>query len=136
MSNNKDRNVGRAQTSEAGILRAAILLTLPFLSLQRDILHMLKAGLEQRPKGEEGNAPVNNSLVDLIHRLTARELQALMMVLDPSHAWRSGFGDDFQRKLADDVSEISQKFAAGAVNIIEAQSKTLDRVVELLRKIK
>jgi hypothetical protein len=136
MSNNMDRNGGRAHSGEVGMLRAAILLTLPFLSFQRDILHMLKTSLERRPKGEDGSTPANNSLVDLIHKLTARELQALMMVLDPSHAWRRGLGEDFQRKLADDISEISQQFAVGAANIIEVQSKTLDRVVELLRKIK
>ena len=136
MSNTKDRNGGRAQSGEVGMLRAAILLTLPFLSFQRDVLHMLKTGLERRPKGEAGSTPANHSLVDLVHKLSARELQALMMVLDPSHAWRRGLGEDFQRKLADDISEISQQFAAGAANIIEAQAKTLDRVVELLRKIK
>jgi len=136
MSNNKDRDGGRAQTSEGGMLRATILLTLPFLSFQRDILQLLKTSLERRPKDEGGNAPETNSLLDLMQKLTARELQALMMVLDPSHTWRRGLDEDFQRKLADDISEISQKVAAGAVNIIEAQSKTLDRVLELLRKIK
>jgi hypothetical protein len=136
MSNNNNRKVGRAQTGDGGMLRAVILLTLPFLSFQSDLLHMLKTNLERRPKGEDGNTSANNGLGDLIQKLTARELQALMMVLDPSQTWRRGLGEDFQRKLADDIAEISQKFAAGAVNIIEAQSKTLDRMVELLRKFK
>jgi hypothetical protein len=136
MSNNNIGNVGRAQTGKGGILRAVILLTLPFLSFQRDLLHILKTNLDRRPQDEDGDTPANNGLGDLIHKLTARELQALMMVLDPSQAWRRGLGEDFQSKLADDIAEISQQVAAGAVNVIEAQSKTLDRLVELLRKIK
>ena len=135
MSDNKNRTIGRA-SGDGGMLRAAILFALPFLSFQRDLLHLLKSHLERRPRAEDGSAPANDGLVDLIHKLTARELQALMMVVDPSHSWRRGLGEDFQRKLGEDISEISQKLTAGAVNIIEAQSKTLDRVVELLRKIK
>lgn len=135
MSDTKNRTGGRA-TSDGGMLRAAILFTLPFLSFQRDLLQLLKTHLERRPKAEDGSTPAHAGLVDLIHKLTARELQALMMVLDPSHAWRRRLGEDMQRQLGEDVSEISQKLTAGAVNIIEAQSKTLDRVVELLRTIK
>jgi len=132
-SNANNRNGGRAQT---GMLRSAILLTLPFLSFQRDLLCLLKTNLERQAKSEDGNRPAANSLGDLLHKLTARQLQAVLMVLDPTQAWRRGLGEDFQNQLADNAAEISEKFSAGAANIIEAQSKVLDQVMELLRKFK
>src|SRR5262245_23980854 len=121
----KDRNGGRAQYADLGMLRSAILLALPWLSLQRDLLKIIKTGLEpvKRPPEADGNTPLNHILVDLIQKATSQQLLALLMILDPAHAWRNGIGEDLQQKIASDASEISQHLAAGAVNVMEAQTK-------------
>ena len=132
-----DRSLKRAQAGEGGLLRAVILLALPWLSLQRDILNLIKANLDKPRQQAKDEAPAGrDSILDVIHKLTARELQALLMILDPSHAWRRGLGEDLQKSLDVDLAEISRTFAAGASQIIDAQSKTLDRIVALLGKIK
>ena len=135
MSTNKDRTQGRAQS---GPLRTAILLALPLLSLQRDLLQVIKAGLEKpttAPANGDGVA-ANDSIADVLQKYAARQLQALMMLVDPAHTWRNGLGEDFYKKLESDISYVSQRVASGAITLIEAQSKILERVVEALRQIK
>jgi hypothetical protein len=46
MPKDKDNNSGHAQNGEGRMLRNFILLTLPWLSLQRDILAIVKKGIE------------------------------------------------------------------------------------------
>ena len=132
-----DRRQQGAQASKGGLLRAVILLGLPWLSLQRDILNLIKANLDKPRQQAKDEAPSgSDTILDVIHKLTARELQALLMILDPSHAWRRGLREDVQKSLDVDLAEISRTFAAGASQIIDAQAKTLDRLVALLSKIK
>jgi hypothetical protein len=140
MPNGRDRNSGRTANGEGGMVRAAVLLTLPLLAFQRDLLNIMKAGLEQPPKPEtsqsdQGVPARGAGIGDLLQKLTAQELQALMMVLDPSHSLRNSLGVDFP-KLAVGVADVSQKLAGGALNIIEAQSKVLEHVIATLRQFK
>jgi len=140
MPTGRDRNSGRAANGEGGMVRAAALLTLPLLAFQRDLLNVMKAGLEQPQKQEtsqsdNGGPAANAGIGDLLQKLTVRELQAVMMVLDPSHTLRNSLGVDFA-KLAADVADVSQKLAGGALNILEAQSKVLDHVIATLRQFK
>jgi hypothetical protein len=71
MPNDKDNNSGHAQNGERGIFGSLILLTLPWLSLQRDILGVIKKGLEEHKKEDIYFKPIQH----LVH-----ELHALMMV--------------------------------------------------------
>jgi len=74
MPNDKDTRSGPAQHREGGLLGNLILLALPLLSFQRDILHTIKTSLETH-KDEHIKALAN---------LLAFELHVLMMILDPA----------------------------------------------------
>lgn len=138
MSTNADRTQGRVQNGGGGPLRMALLLALPLLSLQRDLLQVIKAGLEKptkAPATAEG-ATGNDNIVDVLQKFAARELQALMMIVDPAHRWRNGLAEDFYKKLESDIAYVSQRVSTGAISLIEAQARILERAVEILRRIK
>ena len=91
MPNDKDSSLDHAQNGEGRVLRNFILLTLPWLSFQRDMLAIMKKGIEDA------------SHVRPIENLTSRELQALMMILDPSGKWRSLLDRDLAKKNRRDI---------------------------------
>lgn len=138
MSSNQDRTQGRAHNRDGGLVRTAILLALPLLSLQRDLLQLIKASLEKpiNPPPTGDGVAANESIVEALQKYAARQLQAVMMLVDPAHTWRNGLGEDFYKKLESDISYVSQRVASGAITLIEAQSKILERVVETLRETK
>ena len=72
MSNDKDSSPDHAQSFQDGMLRSFSLLALPWLSFQREMLAIMKKGIE------------DTSHVRPVQKLTLLELHALMMILDPS----------------------------------------------------
>jgi hypothetical protein len=127
MQNDKDNNSGHAQNGERGIFGSLILLTLPWLSLQRDILGVIKKGLEEHKKEDIYFKPIQH----LVH-----ELHALMMVLDRSRKLRSHFDDDLEKKLVDEFTQLFKKVVAGSVNFIEVQEIILAGISDVLSKLK
>src|SRR5215211_660682 len=89
MPKDRDNSSGHAQDGESSMLKNFILLALPLLSLQRDMLAIVKKGIQ------------DTSHVKPVQNLTLRELQALMMILDPKRKLRDRFGADFEKKLED-----------------------------------
>jgi hypothetical protein len=124
MSHDKHSSVGDSQTPQSRVLRNFILLTLPWLSFQREILAIMKKGIEDA------------SHVRPVENLTSRELQALMMIFDSSGKWRSLSDRDLEKKITDTYAEIFPKLVAGSFAFIEAQDAVLAGMSDLLEKLR
>jgi hypothetical protein len=117
MPNDKDSNSDR-------MLRSFTLLALPWLSFQRDMLAIVKKGIE------------DTSHVKPVQKLTLLELHALMMIFDPSRKWRSPFDADFEKRVEDTYKETFPKFVSGSIQFIEAQEAILKRMSDALNTLK
>jgi hypothetical protein len=124
MPNEKDSGRDHAQKGESRVLRNFALLTLPWLSLQRDLLALMKRGIEDA------------SNVRPIENLTSRELQALMMILDPSAKWRNLLDSDLQKKLKETYTKTFPKLVSGSILLIETQEEVLASISELIDKLR
>ena len=107
-----------------GLLRNLILLALPFVSLQSQILEIVKASIKDAGRVK----PVEN--------FALLELQALMMILDRSHTLRNLISPDFEKRLEKACKEILPKLASASIEVIEAQETILKGVFEALQKLK
>jgi hypothetical protein len=116
--------VGDSQTPQSRVLRNFILLTLPWLSFQREILAIMKKGI------------ADASHVRPVENLTSRELQALMMIFDSSGKWRSLSDRDLEKKITDTYAEIFPKLVSGSFAFIEAQDAVLAGMSDLLEKLR
>jgi len=124
MPNDKDSSLDHAQSGEGRVLRNFILLILPWLSFQREMLAIMKKGIEDA------------SHVRPIENLTSRELQALMMILDPSGKWRSLLDRDLEKKIEETYTKTFPKLASGSILFIEAQETLLASISDLLDKLR
>jgi hypothetical protein len=124
MPNEKDSSRDHAQNGESRVLRNFALLTLPWLSLQRDLLALMKRGIEDA------------SNVRPIENLTSRELQALMMILDPSAKWRNLLDSDLQEKIKETYTKTFPKLVSGSILLIETQEAVLASISELVDKLR
>ena len=124
MPNDQDTNTGYPQDGESSMLRNVILLTLPWLSLQRDMLAIVKKGIE------------DSSHVKPVQNLALCELQALMMILDPKHKWRGPFGAALEKKVEELFNETVPKLVSGSIQLIEAQEIIVKRMNEALITLK
>ncbi len=100
------------------------MLALPWVSFQRDMLAILKKGIE------------DTSHVKPVQKLTLLELHALMMILDPSRTWRSPFDADFEKRVEDTYNETFPKLLSGSIHFIEAQEIILQRITDALITLK
>jgi hypothetical protein len=126
MPKDKDTHPRPPQNSEGGLLRHLILLTLPLLSFQRDILQTVRTSLETH-KDEHIRA---------IGNLLSFELHALMMILDPARKLRGRSDDKLERQLKDELTQILEKLADGLVTVVEIQEKILPHLIDTLKGIK
>ena len=124
MPNEKDSGLDQAQNGAGRVLRSFILLTLPWLSFQREMLAIMKKGIEDA------------SHVRPIENLTSRELQALMMILDPSGKWRSLLDRDLEKKIEETYTKTFPKLASSSILFIEAQQALLASISDLLDKLR
>ncbi|MGA8935620.1 MAG: hypothetical protein WB522_15265 [Pseudolabrys sp.] len=120
MPNDKDSNPDHAQS----MLRSFTLLALPWLSFQRDMLAIVKKGIE------------DTSHVKPVQKLTLLELHALMMILDPSRKWRGPFDAELEKRVEDTYKETFPKLVSGSIQFIEAQEAILKRLSEALNTVK
>jgi hypothetical protein len=124
MPNTKDSNPDQSQNGEGRVLRNFALLALPWLAFQREMLAIMKKGIEDA------------SHVRPVENLTSRELQALMMVLDPSGKWRSLLDRDLEKKIQDIYTNTVPKYVAGSLSFIEAQDRLLGSIADLLDNLR
>lgn len=122
MSNGQQNRRGDPHNGDSRVLRNFALLTLPWLSFQRDMLAIMKKGIEDA------------SHVRPIQNLTLRELQAIMMIVDPSGKWRKLIHPDLQEKIRETYLKTFPKLVSGMVHSIEAQEAVLGSIAELFDK--
>jgi hypothetical protein len=124
MPNEKKSSSDDIQDFKDSLFRNFSLLALPWVSFQRDMLAILKKGIE------------DTSHVKPVQKLTLLELHALMMIVDPSRTWRSPFDADFEKRVEDAYKETFPKLLSGAINFIEAQEIILQRASDALITLK
>lgn len=124
MPDDNRSSIDDAQNPDGRLLRNFILLALPWLSFQRDVLAIMKKGIEDA------------SHVRPIENLTSRELQALLMIFDPSGQWRNLSDPDLGQRIKDTYAEIFPKFVSGTFALIEAQEAVLAGASDLLEKLR
>ena len=124
MPNEKRNTSDDALDYKDSIFRNFSLLALPWISFQRDMLAILKKGIE------------DTSHVKPVQKLTLLELHALMMIVDPSRTWRSPFDADFEKRIEDAYKETFPKLLSGSIDLIEAQEKVLQHLSDALSVLK
>src|SRR6478752_8494021 len=124
MPNDKDSSSDHAQSFNDGILRNFSLLALPWLSFQRDMLAIMKKGIE------------DTSHARPVQKLTLLELHALMMVMDPSRTWRGPFDADLEKRVEETYKETFPKLVSGSIQFIEVQDILLKRMSDALNTLK
>jgi len=107
-----------------GLLRGLILLTLPLISFQSQVLEIVKTSIKDASRVK----PAEN--------FAMLELQALMMILDRSRTLRDLIDPDFEKRLEKACKEIFPKLAAASIELIEAQETILKGLFEALQKLK
>ena len=104
--------------------RSLILLTLPWLSFQRDVLEIAKKYV------------TDASNVKPTENFALRQFQALMMILDRSRTLRNSLDSDFEKKVEDAYKEILPKVSSASVQLIEAQEAMLATVFDALNALR
>lgn len=105
-------------------VRNLILLTLPWLSFQRDVLEIAKKSV------------TDPSHVKPTENFALRQFQALMMILDPSRTLRNRLDGDFEKKVEDAYKEIFPKVSSASVELIEAQEAILTTMFDALNTLR
>jgi hypothetical protein len=120
MPQDKHSSDDHAQTPEGRALRNFALLALPWLSFQRDILSIMKKGIEDA------------SHVRPFEHLTSRELQAFMMIFDPTGRWRGLSDRDLEKTFRETYEKILPQWVSGSRAFIDAHEAVLDSVSGVL----
>jgi hypothetical protein len=122
MPTDQNNKPGQAEKNENNILGTITLLALPWLSFQRNILEVMKGGIQDA------------SSTKPFKTLALHELHALMMILDPSGKWRNTAGADLEKKVEDTCNEAIAKISSGSINFIEAQQDLITSLINTLNK--
>jgi hypothetical protein len=104
-------------------LRNFILLTLPWLSYQREMLEIAKSNITDPNRARS------------TENFMLRELQALMMILDRSGTRRNLLDEDFKKRLEVAFKEFSPKLTSARVQLIEAQEEILTAMFDTLNTL-
>jgi len=124
MPTDGDHKTGRAQVTgedvKDNLLRGVGLLALPVLAFQRNILKVVRKGIEEA------------GLLQALGTLAQHELHALFMILDPKAQWRNSRGVEIEKKLKDAFDSAAPKVISGSVSLIDAQEAILTAVIEAL----
>ena len=115
----QDKNSDPGKIVNNQVYQNIILLTLPWLSLQRDMLAIGKQSIQ------------DYSHVSPLQNFTLREIHALMMALDPSGTWRESHRE-LENRLKESSTQAISKFMSGLSNLIESQETFLTSVIETL----
>ena len=124
MPNDKESSSDHAQSVKDSMLRSFSLLALPWVSFQREMLAIMKKGIE------------DTSHARPVQKLTLLELHALMMVMDPSRTWRGPFDADLEKKVEETYKETVPKLVSGSIQFIEVQDILLKRMSDALNTLK
>ena len=120
----KEKNGSQDRADESRMLKNLALLALPWLSFQRDLLALMKKGIEDA------------SHIRPIENLTSRQLQALAMIVDPSGKFRNLIDHDLQENIKDAYAQAFPKFVSNSVRLIETQEAVLSSISEQFDKLR
>jgi hypothetical protein len=126
MQHKKDSARGQAQNGEGGIVKGLILLALPLLSFQRDVLQTVRTSLEAN----------KDKHVKAVSKLLSLELHALMMLLDPTRKLRARFDEKLEKELNEELTKILEQLSNGLVTIVDVQEKILPHLIDVLKEAK
>jgi len=128
MPTDRDYETGRAQVTgedaKADLLRGMGLLALPLLAFHRNILDILRTGINEA------------GLLKPVQTLVENELHALLMILDPTGKWRNSLGADIEKKLKDTLDAAVPKVISGSVSLIDAQQAMLTSIIVALDTVR
>lgn len=124
MPADKDHKTGRASETKEDVkdnlLRGLGLLALPVLAFHRNMLTVVKNGIEEA------------GLLQPMQTLAQNELHALFMILDPTGKWRNSQGVEIEKKLKDAFDSAVPKVISRSVNLIDAQQAILTSLINAL----
>jgi hypothetical protein len=124
MPANKDYKTRRAEMSgedvKDGLCRGLGLLALPVLAFQRNMLGILRTGIEQA------------GLLKPLQTLIENELHAAMMIADPTGERRNSLGADMEKTLKDALDKAVPKVISGSISFIDAQEALLTSLIGAL----
>jgi hypothetical protein len=126
MPNDTSNNAGHTHDGEPRLLRNLIVFALPLLCLQRNILPIIKAGLQRD----------GDNCIEEIHKFVTLELLALAMVFDPPQKLRILFDESYQRELKIEIAAILRKLSDGLIGLMDAQEMILTIMIDVLVKLK
>ena len=126
MPTDERKSADDAQVGIGRLLRNVILLAIPCVSFQREMLAAIREGLAKEKQ---------NSITPF-QNLASRELHALMMILDRSQELRSLLGENLEKELQAEIPKIFGKLAAGSVSLIDAQEALLKAISDVLLQLK
>jgi len=128
MPTDRDYETGRAQVTgedaKADLLQGMGLLALPLLAFHRNILDILRTGINEA------------GLLKPVQTLVENELHALLMILDPTGKWRNSLGADIEKKLKDTLDAAVPKVISGSVSLIDAQQAMLTSIIVALDTVR
>ena len=117
MPTDRDHKTGRAQVTgedvKDGLLRGMGLMALPVLAFQRNMLNVVRKGIQEA------------GLLQAVGTLAQHELHALFMILDPKAQWRNSLGVEIEKKLKGAFDSAVPKVISGSVSLIDAQEAIL-----------
>jgi len=124
MATDRDDRTARAQVTgedvKEDLLRGMGLLALPVLAFHRNMLTVVRKGIEEA------------GLLQPVRTLAEHELHALFMFLDPKGQWRDSLGVEIEKKLKDAFDSAVPKVISGSVSLIDAQQAILTSLIETL----
>ena len=119
----KDKDSDQEKQADGQIFKNCILLALPWLALQRDMLAIGKRGIQ------------DYSHVRPLQNFALREMQALTMALDPSRKWRDSYAG-LDSKLEEMTTEGISKFMSSLSAMLESQETIVNSAIEALNTVR
>lgn len=124
MPMDQDNEAGRGQVNghaPRGDLPGAIgLLALPVLAFHRNMLSLVRKGIEDA------------GLLKPVQNLLQSELQAVLMIIDPTAHWRNTRGAEIEKRLQDTLDRAVPKVISGSISLIDAQHAILTELIAAL----
>src|SRR5262245_46096216 len=120
MATDKDNKVARAYEAKDSMLRDVGLLALPVLAFQRNMLKIVKKGIQEA------------GLHKPVQTLAEHELHASFMILESTAKRSTTVGAEIEKKMKDSLDRVVPKGLSGAVELIDAQYEILTKLIDAL----
>jgi len=119
----EDKGADPKTLSHDQVFKNLAMLALPWLALQRDMLAIGKRGIQ------------DYSHVRPLQNFTLRQMQALMMALDPSRKWRDSSAG-LETKLEESTTQSISKLMSYLSDVLEAQETLVNSTIDALNTMR